>query len=72
MTLSTWNLDHIGDYDINFEIGLSDVPSALPQTGSFTARIRFCFLDRLIAPPITPRLYQISSEKLEISWPEFT
>ena len=30
MTLSTWNLDHIGDYDINFEIGLSDVPSAVP------------------------------------------
>ena len=70
LTLSTWDLDTIGDYDISFEVALEDFPS-VTSTASFTARIRFCFLDRLIAPPITPRLYQVSDEKLEITWTDF-
>ena len=43
----------------------------MSSTATFTARIRFCFLDQLIPPGITPRLYQIESEKLEIAWPDF-
>ena len=52
-------------------MALVDFPT-VSFTDTFIARIRFCFLDRLIAPPIAPRLYQVGEEKLEISWPGFT
>ena len=61
----------MGDYEISYRVVMEEFPD-LGYTGTFTARIRFCFLERLIPTPITPRLYQVGVEEaLEITWTDF-
>ena len=61
----------MGDYEISYRVAMEEFPD-LGYTGTFTARIRFCFLERLIPTPITPRLYQVGVEEaLEITWTDF-
>lgn len=62
ITLWTSDVSHVGDYEITYRVALEGFPD-LTYTGTFVARIRFCFLERLIPSPITPRLYQLGDEE---------
>ena len=70
LTVSSRKPVHVGDYDVTLRAYLKEFPTKYSEV-TFTAYIRFCWLNSLTPPVINPRMYWVTEEKLEIAWSDF-